>query len=238
MNERSGRDSAYWPKQTPTLTPDQERIREDFVDYWLSVLPRRYGLIEWINHRLAVPPLSPRGGRTLEVGAGRGAHLAFEDLADQDYTALELRPALAVELQSRFPAVRVPCGDVQQRIDAPDASFDRVLAIHVLEHLPDVPAALREIRRVLRPDGVFGAVIPCEGGQAYTLARRISAQRLFEQRYGCSYDWFVRSEHINTVWPLLDVLRASFPRTSVSYWPFRVPSIHLNLVLGVECRLM
>ena len=40
-------------------------------------------------------------------------------------------------------------------------------------------------------------VIPCEGGLAYSLARRISAQRIFEKRYGMSYRFFIESEHIN-----------------------------------------
>ena len=40
-------------------------------------------------------------------------------------------------------------------------------------------------------------VIPCEGGLAYSLARRVSAQRIFEKRYGMSYRFFIESEHIN-----------------------------------------
>jgi ubiquinone/menaquinone biosynthesis C-methylase UbiE len=34
-----------------------------------------------------------------------------------------------------------------------DAGFDRVIARHMLYHVPDIPAALREFRRVLRPGG-------------------------------------------------------------------------------------
>jgi SAM-dependent methyltransferase len=34
-----------------------------------------------------------------------------------------------------------------------DASFDRVLSVQVLEYVEDVPAALRELRRALRPGG-------------------------------------------------------------------------------------
>ena len=46
-------------------------------------------------------------------------------------------------------------------------------------------------------NGRFIAVIPCEGGLAYWMARRLSAQRIFERRYGTSYKWCIRSEHIN-----------------------------------------
>lgn len=40
----------------------------------------------------------------------------------------------------------------------PDASFDLVLARFLLQHVPDVPAVLAELRRVLRPGGRLIAV--------------------------------------------------------------------------------
>ncbi|WP_324741239.1 methyltransferase domain-containing protein [Tsuneonella sp. CC-YZS046] len=41
-----------------------------------------------------------------------------------------------------------------------DASFDSVVCFEVMEHVPDLTLALSEIRRVLKPDGVFLASIP------------------------------------------------------------------------------
>jgi ubiquinone/menaquinone biosynthesis C-methylase UbiE len=38
-----------------------------------------------------------------------------------------------------------------------DASFDAVIANHMLYHIPDLPEALGEIRRVLKPPGHFYA---------------------------------------------------------------------------------
>jgi 2-polyprenyl-3-methyl-5-hydroxy-6-metoxy-1,4-benzoquinol methylase len=37
----------------------------------------------------------------------------------------------------------------------PDASFDVVVSFGVLEHVPNDSASLAEIRRILKPDGVF-----------------------------------------------------------------------------------
>lgn len=53
--------------------------------------------------------------------------------------------------------------DVQDRIDLTgiayaDASVDIFICSHVLEHIPDDRRAMRELRRILRPDG-FGLVL-------------------------------------------------------------------------------
>jgi 2-polyprenyl-6-hydroxyphenyl methylase/3-demethylubiquinone-9 3-methyltransferase len=42
-----------------------------------------------------------------------------------------------------------------ERLPFADASFDAVVAADVLEHLPDLPAAVAELARVLRPGGSF-----------------------------------------------------------------------------------
>lgn len=50
-----------------------------------------------------------------------------------------------------------------QRLDLPDACLDVVLCSHVLEHVPDDAAALRELRRVLRPGGWGVLQTPVQG---------------------------------------------------------------------------
>jgi len=51
----------------------------------------------------------------------------------------------------------------------PDNSFDRVIANHMLYHVPDRPAALSEIRRVLRPGGrLFAATNSGTSMNAFT----------------------------------------------------------------------
>ena len=43
-------------------------------------------------------------------------------------------------------------GDITS-IPEPDASFDAILCVEVLEHVPDPLAALRELGRLLKPNG-------------------------------------------------------------------------------------
>lgn len=221
-----------WPKKMPELSHEQMRIKADFMEYWHKVLPKRYGIIEHFNHNYPAKHAKP-GGRVLEIGAGLGEHIYYEDLSGVEYYALEILPNMAAAIKERFPNVTVIVGDCQQTLAFPDGYFDRVVAVHVLEHLPDLPSALNEIRRVLKPGGQFCAVIPCEGGAAYELARRISARRIFEKRYKQSYDWLIKTEHINTAVEILEELNFCFEIAKKSFFPLRVPSIFLNLVIGL-----
>ncbi len=224
-----------WPKKLPQLSAEQERIRDDFMRYWHEVLPNRYAIIERFNHGY---PARSRlaGAKTLEIGAGLGEHLAFEQDQDENYWAVELRAEMAEIIKRRYPRVHTVVGDCQQRLPLEDASFDRALAIHVLEHLPDLPSAIAELRRVLKDQGRLIAVIPCEGGLAYGLARRISAQRIFERRYKISYDWFVKSEHINFPREIIAELTKHFEILERRYFPLRIPIITANLVIGLTMR--
>lgn len=232
---RDVRGTGAWPKQLPAFTEDEQRVRDAFMARWLEYLPRRGGFVERFNHGYPLRAAKD-DQRTLEIGAGLGAHLEFEDLDKQEYYAVELRDELAESLRERFPTVTTLVADCQKRLPFDDGFFDRVLAIHVLEHLPDLPATLDEIARVLAPDGRFVAVIPCEGGIAYSLARRFTSKRLFEREFGRDYDWFIRYEHINVPWEIETELTKRFRIIDSRYFPLRVPSVKANLVIGLTMR--
>jgi SAM-dependent methyltransferase len=229
------RGTGAWPKQLPAFTDDEQRVRDAFMARWLEYLPRRGGFVERFNHGYPLRDDSD-ARRTLEIGAGLGAHIPFENLERQQYFAVELREELADDLSERFPNVTTLVADCQERLPFDDGFFDRALAIHVLEHLPDIPAALDEVARVLAPDGRFHAVIPCEGGLAYSLARRFTSKRLFEREFGRDYDWFIRYEHINVPWEIESELAKRFRIVDSRFFPFRIPSVKVNLVIGLTMQ--
>jgi SAM-dependent methyltransferase len=230
-----------WPKTLPPLTDEQARIHDDFMKRWHEVLPQRYGIVERFNHTFPVRHSRPGFTRTLEIGSGLGEHIHYERLTakqEREYHALELRENMAEQIRARHPGVRTIVGDCQGRLDYPDGWFDRYLAIHVLEHLPDLPACLAEAWRLLdRERGQLLVVIPCEGSPAYSLARKISAQRIFERTYGVPYGPFISREHINRPHEILAELRRWFAVERRRYFPLAfLPAVAPNLCIGIALR--
>jgi len=226
-----------WPKLFPPLTPAQAEISDDFMKYWHEVLPKRYGIVDRFNHSYVVKSAPANFLRTLEIGAGNGEHLYYERLTKEqklNYYALDIRENMVAKLRTRFPEVNSIVGDCSDVMDFEADYFDRILAIHVLEHLPNLPAAVKEMHRLCdKRSGVLSIVIPCEGSLVYSLARKISAQRVFERRYKQSYKWLIEREHINRPREIFDELAPYFSQVSYSYFPIHVPLECCNLCIGM-----
>jgi len=93
--------------------------------------------------------------QVLDVGCGNGLHLA--ELARRAHRGavhgMDLSPGMLEAARSKVASASLLVGDAQ-RLPFVDGSFDRVLAMHMLYHVPDRDLALSEIRRSLRPGGV------------------------------------------------------------------------------------
>ncbi len=230
-----------WPKVRPPLTEEQESVWEDFFTLWHEVLPRRYKVVERFNQ--AFPTRYQHAGvrTTLEIGAGMGAHLDYEQPSpeqERNYYAVELRESLAKHIRQKYPRVNVIVADSQERLPFDDEAFDRCVAVHVLEHLPNLPACLAEIWRVLnRQRGQLLAVIPCEGGPAYALARRLSARSIFEEAYDTPYAPFIKREHLNRPHEILGELDTHFKLVRTRFYPLPfLPATSVNLCIGLVLR--
>ena len=92
-------------------------------------------------------------------------------------------------------------------------------------------------RLLNKQTGVFSVVIPCEGGLAYSLARRISARRIFEKRYpGEVYEFYISREHINRPHEILEELDRYFTIEHQAFFPLVVPIVTVNLCIGLTLR--
>lgn len=113
----------------------------------------------WRTAENSAPHLLPHlrpGLDLLDVGCGPGtitADLAAR-VAPGRTVGMDRSDDVVAAARASFPdGPTFVVGDVYG-LDAADASFDVVHAHQVLQHLTDPVAALREMRRVVRPDGV------------------------------------------------------------------------------------
>jgi SAM-dependent methyltransferase len=110
------------------------------------------------GHRSA--PIAGLSGLVLDLGAGTGANLAHFRSA-REVVAAEpgprMRQRLAAKASSRSVPVEVR-GDAAEALGFEDATFDTVVCTSVPCTVRDLPAALSEVRRVLRPDGLLAVL--------------------------------------------------------------------------------
>ncbi len=96
-------------------------------------------------------------GRVLEIGIGTGLNLPFYDTG-RVVELVGVEPSLRMHhlALKRSRAARLPVemvGITAEKLPLADAVFDTVVCTYTLCTIPDPVAALREVRRVLRPGG-------------------------------------------------------------------------------------
>ena len=108
------------------------------------------------NRELRRELLAGLSGRVMEVGAGSGLNFPHYPATVRQVVAVEPEPYLrarAVEAAAAAPVpVRVADGTAAE-LPAADGEFDAIVVSGLLCSVADVPAALAEFSRVLRPGG-------------------------------------------------------------------------------------
>lgn len=96
-------------------------------------------------------------GLVLEVGAGNGANLPYYG-KEARIAVTEPDPFLLGRARKRVKGLTARaflCRAVAEELPFPDGCFDFVVCTLVLCSVVDVTRALQEIKRVLKPNGVF-----------------------------------------------------------------------------------
>lgn len=128
--------------------------------YFENLVQGRFEYGPWMAEALGYDETS--GLRVLDVGCGQGIDVYRYALAGADATGVDLTPRhvelARLHLEAMGLEAEIVQGDAEQ-LPFADASFDRVSSNGVLHHTPDMPAALREIRRVLVPGGEARVIV-------------------------------------------------------------------------------
>jgi phosphatidylethanolamine/phosphatidyl-N-methylethanolamine N-methyltransferase len=172
----------------------------------------------------AVNALSP--GRVLEVGVGTGLALPLYR-RDIRVVGIDLSAEMLAKARAKVAAERLVNVESLHEMDAqalafPDASFDHAVGMFVASVVPDAPAMLRELVRVVRPGGriLFVNHFRAEGGIRWAIERTMAP---FSRTFGWHPDFAeatlltgspVRLEGREACQPfgLFTLLRLSTPR--------------------------
>jgi SAM-dependent methyltransferase len=94
----------------------------------------------------------------VELGYGEGITLSRLAGLPRRYVVVEGAPSLAAHVRNQFPAVEV----VEELFEQyrPDEPCDKLMALHVLEHVDDPVALAEHLRTWLAPEGELVVVVP------------------------------------------------------------------------------
>jgi len=166
---------------------DQSYLREQYknaanlndrIQLHVRFSTNRYDFHMWVFDQLKLAPDS----RVLELGCGPGS-LWRPNMAripaGWQITLSDFSPGMLAEARANLAGAH-PFAFEQadaQAIPFADASFDAVIANHMLYHVPDRAKAFAEIRRVLRPAGRFYAATNGEEhlSEIYELVHRFDS---------------------------------------------------------------
>ncbi len=124
---------------------------------WAPVYDVTFGRVTNAGRKRAAEYVSSRQGRALEVGVGTGLVLPLY-AAHTDITGIDYSPEMLEKARRKVDELDLThVRDLRQmdarHLDFPDASFDTVMAAHVLSVVPDPERVVAEMARVCRPGG-------------------------------------------------------------------------------------
>jgi arsenite methyltransferase len=127
---------------------DDESARRLVAAYLTpDVVAQRRSVRNWLELR--------PGERVLDVGVGPGflaAEMAREVGADGMVAGIDVSESMLAIAKGQDAAIDLRAGSAGS-IPYPDAGFDVAVSTQVLEYVVDVPVALAELHRVVRPGG-------------------------------------------------------------------------------------
>ena len=159
------REERFHNEWANTVDPSEVLVEESWV---ASTCPEH----RWIRSQLG--PL--RGKRILDLGCGAGEGAVFFAKMGAHVTAVDLSPHF-LDLVRRVAhlhgtILETQVGDAEN-LPFNDDGFDIVYAGNVLHHV-ELPAALEEIHRVLKPGGTFACWDPLRHNPIINIYRRMA----------------------------------------------------------------
>jgi SAM-dependent methyltransferase len=138
---------------TDRQRPDRDHWAQ-FADEWIAWARKPGHDAFWAYRAALIEFIGPGTGEALDVGCGEGR--VSRALRECGYRVTATDPVEAL-LHAAEETGSADAYELAAATDLPfhDGSFDLVVAYNLLMDVEDVPAAVRELRRVLRPSGTL-----------------------------------------------------------------------------------
>ena len=79
--------------------------------------------------------------------------------------------------------------------------------------------------------------MPCDPGTLYSIARKFSAESLWNKNFKSNYKCFINREHINSPEEIIFCLKKFFDIIDAKYFPFNfLPFKNVNLFIGLTLK--
>ena len=218
-------------KKEPTTerltAEDQHSNREAYLLY----------LIHLATYKYCIPFI--RGKVVLDYGCGTGYGTSLISEYCTQITGIDISPEALSYAQSHFSAPNLNYLQIKPAEIAPlpfsDRSFDVILSFQVIEHVQDISAYLRELDRVLAPDGRVAIATPDRSARLFSFQKPWNLWHLREYTQTQLQDTL--SEYFSDVNVLQtggkpEILQTELKRIGRLKWlmlPFTLPFIPENI---------
>jgi len=245
------------PPASAGLSPQNDAPSESRATYLARFMHTRYrvqeyedmysgmsGVIFRSGHHMMERGISPEQNRdVLEFGGGGMPHFYWMNSTKMRQYTVSDRVAdhgkrLAQLRADMPPHVGLSLHDfvADPSLSGIGKGYSRIIASHVLEHIPDPEATIVKWISLLADDGVLSIAIPCDPGWFWRLGQIVLYRSLREQLAFEEYDLVMSREHINSVQRVLKILRYYSPSFSTTWFPSLVPIVDFNLICVVNVR--
>lgn len=198
------------------ILPKQQHYKEGWGDEELDLLAKLvyhpiYGMLYRLRYQMVLP-LVPDSQRLLEIGCGYGLLLpALSKKAARTY-GLDIHTCLGMvdktvksEGVLGLALTRADIAHLPYRED----SFDTLVCISVLEHLPDIEGAILEMKRILKEKGTLIVGFPIKNKLTRLLFRWIGRDD--------------RKIHLQSHQSIVDALNKHFIQKKIDIFPRLLP---------------
>ena len=136
------------------LQQSYDRVAEDYAEQFRDEMdnkPFDRKMLDWLAEKVGSP------GVICDMGCGPGQIARYLHELGVEACGVDLSPEMVRQAQRLNPAIPFQRGDMLALTDVPDESYGGIAAFYSIVHIPQrkVVQALRELKRVLRPNGVL-----------------------------------------------------------------------------------